>query len=80
MAATKSIALPEPDQLKKIYQDIGTTEEKIDVEVKTLVEWMRKQPHLPNPDGKRARTARVLYKWPPCRDIFLFFGRGLIRI
>jgi hypothetical protein len=20
--------------------------------VKTLVEWMRKQPHLPNPDGK----------------------------
>jgi hypothetical protein len=52
MATSKTIVLPEPDQLKKIFQDIGTTEEKIDVEVKTLVEWMRKQPHLPNPDGK----------------------------
>uniref|UniRef100_A0A2S2QQE7 Alpha-tocopherol transfer protein-like n=1 Tax=Sipha flava TaxID=143950 RepID=A0A2S2QQE7_9HEMI len=53
MATSKTIVLPEPDQLKKIFQDIGTTEEKIDVEVKTLVEWMRKQPHLPNPDDER---------------------------
>jgi len=50
--ATKTLLLPTPEKLKEIYQDLGMTEEKLDADVKTIAEWMRKQPHLPNPDGK----------------------------
>lgn len=49
--ATKTLLLPTPDKLKEIYQDLGTTEEKVNADVLTIMEWMRKQPHLPNPDG-----------------------------
>jgi len=49
--ATKTLMLPTPEMLKEIYQDLGMTEEKIVVDVQTIMEWMRKQPHLPNPDG-----------------------------
>lgn len=37
-------------QLKAIYDDINTTDIRSDV--KYLIEWLEKQPHLPNVTGK----------------------------
>lgn len=48
---TKSIILPTVDMMTSIYKDLGMTEHKSSVDVKTLMEWMSKQPHLPNPEG-----------------------------
>lgn len=41
--------------MNEIYRDLGMSEDKIDAEVNTLTEWMRKQPHLPDPTGKSTR-------------------------
>ncbi|XP_060850784.1 alpha-tocopherol transfer protein-like [Rhopalosiphum padi] len=62
--ATKTLLLPTPDKLKEIYQDLGTTEEKANADVQTIMEWMRKQPHLPNPDvdERRIRLFLILCK------------------
>lgn len=50
--ATKCLILPSLDKMNEIYRDLGMTEDKIEAEVSTLTEWMRKQPHLPDPTGK----------------------------
>ncbi|XP_050421508.1 retinol-binding protein pinta-like [Adelges cooleyi] len=47
---TKTLILPSPSTIKQIYSKFDTTDEKMDLDVKILKEWMRKQPHLPNPD------------------------------
>ncbi|KAL4141451.1 hypothetical protein QTP88_004089 [Uroleucon formosanum] len=62
--ATETLMLPTPEQLKEIYQDLGMTEEKIDADMQTIMGWMRKQPHLPNPDGdeRRIRLFLILCK------------------
>lgn len=60
--------LPAAEKLHEIYNDLGMSEDKIDVDVKTIVEWMRKQPHLPDPGGKfvrlSANTARAFVPAP----------------
>jgi len=58
------LVLPSLDKMVEIYRDLGTTEDKIDAEVKTINEWMRKQPHLPNPevDERRIRMFLILCK------------------
>lgn len=39
-------------QRKEIYQEFNITEESLKRDVKTLMEWMEKQPHLPNVKGR----------------------------
>jgi len=39
-------------QLKKIYEEFNATEETVRRDVKTLMEWLEKQPHLPNVRGQ----------------------------
>lgn len=52
MDAEKSLlVLPTPDELNEIYRELGTSADKIDADAKTVAEWMRKQPHLPDPEG-----------------------------
>lgn len=61
MDATKSmLVLPTPDELNEIYRELGTSEHSVNADVKTIAEWMRKQPHLPDPEGKVRRTRRRL--------------------
>lgn len=38
-------------QLKEIYREFNITEESLMRDVKYLMEWMEKQPHLPNVKG-----------------------------
>lgn len=38
--------------MNEIYQELGMSEDRTNADVKTIMEWMRKQPHLPNPEGK----------------------------
>lgn len=40
------------DQIKEFYSEFGATEESVDRDVKYLMEWLEKQPHLPNVKGK----------------------------
>ncbi|XP_050444396.1 alpha-tocopherol transfer protein-like [Adelges cooleyi] len=58
---TNTLVLPTPSTISKIYSDLGTSETQIDLDVKLLKEWMRKQPHLPNPDdaGKIIDEKRI---------------------
>jgi len=48
----KTLILPTPDKLNEMYQELGISRDKIDDEVNAISEWMRKQPHLPNPESK----------------------------
>lgn len=50
--ATKTLILPSLDKMNEIYRDLGMSEDKIDSDVSTIMEWMRKQAHLPDPKGK----------------------------
>lgn len=61
---TKSLILPSLDKMNEIYRELGMTEDKVDAEVSTLTEWMRKQPHLPDPsvDQRRIRMFLILCK------------------
>lgn len=61
---TKTLILPTPDKLNEIYQELGISQDKIDDEVNAVSEWMRKQPHLPNPeiDQRRIRLFLILCK------------------
>ncbi|XP_050444411.1 clavesin-2-like [Adelges cooleyi] len=52
---TKTLILPSPSTISQIYSELGTSETQIDLDVKFLKEWMRKQPHLPNPDDDEKR-------------------------
>ncbi|XP_050426209.1 clavesin-2-like [Adelges cooleyi] len=47
---SKTLISPTPSAISQMYSELGTTETKVDLDVKFLKEWMRKQPHLPNPD------------------------------
>lgn len=38
-------------QEAEMYAELNTTEEKIDNDVELILEWVRKQPHMPNIDG-----------------------------
>jgi len=49
---TKTLILPTPEKLNEIYQELGMSQDKIDDDVHTISEWMRKQSHLPNPKSK----------------------------
>ena len=40
------------DQLKAIYERFGATEKTVERDVRTLIEWMEKEPYLPNVKGK----------------------------
>ncbi|XP_050441971.1 alpha-tocopherol transfer protein-like [Adelges cooleyi] len=57
---TKALILPTPSEIDQIYSDLGTSESKIEIDVKTIKEWMRKQPHLPNPDDDERRIKLYL--------------------
>ncbi|VVC40270.1 Cellular retinaldehyde binding/alpha-tocopherol transport,CRAL/TRIO, N-terminal domain,CRAL-TRIO lipid [Cinara cedri] len=62
--ATQTLMLPTQEKLHEIYQDLGMAEDKIDVDVQILMEWMRKQSHLPDPevDERRIRLFLILCK------------------
>ncbi|XP_050439462.1 clavesin-2-like isoform X2 [Adelges cooleyi] len=47
---TKTLILPSPSTINEIYSELDTSEEKMELDIKILKEWMQKQPHLPNPD------------------------------
>ncbi|XP_050434907.1 clavesin-1-like [Adelges cooleyi] len=47
---SKALILPTPDAINEMYSELDTSETKLDLDVEILKEWMRKQPHLPNPD------------------------------
>ncbi|XP_075227754.1 alpha-tocopherol transfer protein-like [Lycorma delicatula] len=51
---------PPPEVIKKLEEDIGMTEESLKEDIKTLKEWMVKQPHLPNIDDEKV-LKRFLY-------------------
>ncbi|XP_050429723.1 uncharacterized protein LOC126838947 [Adelges cooleyi] len=66
---TKTLMQPPPSTINQIYTELGTSETKLDLDVKILKEWMRKQPHLPNPDDdekiideKRLKTFLLICK------------------
>ncbi|XP_050429717.1 alpha-tocopherol transfer protein-like [Adelges cooleyi] len=66
---TKTLMLPSPSTINQMYTELGTSETKLDLDVKILKEWMRKQPHLPNPDDdekiideKRLKTFLLICK------------------
>jgi len=40
------------DQLKKIYDEFNAKKETVQRDVKTLMEWLEKQPHLPSVKGQ----------------------------
>jgi len=40
------------DQRSKIYNEFNLTEETVQRDVQTLMEWLEKQPHLPNVKGE----------------------------
>jgi len=52
------------DQLKKIYEEFNATEETVQRDVKTLIEWLEKQPHLPNVKGQ--------YMYLACKSTLIF--------
>ncbi|XP_050534116.1 clavesin-2-like isoform X5 [Daktulosphaira vitifoliae] len=47
-------------QVEEIYAELGTTEEKIKYDVETIMEWSRKQPHLPNLEGQKQKVKSFL--------------------
>ncbi|XP_050429716.1 alpha-tocopherol transfer protein-like isoform X2 [Adelges cooleyi] len=66
---TKMLMQPSPSTINQMYTELGTSETKLDLDVKILKEWMRKQPHLPNPDDdeniideKRLKTFLLMCK------------------
>lgn len=40
------------EQQKEFYKEFNITEESLERDVNYLIEWMEKQPHLPNVQGK----------------------------
>ncbi|XP_050438916.1 uncharacterized protein LOC126844639 isoform X2 [Adelges cooleyi] len=67
---TNSLILPTPSTISKIYSKLGTSQIKIDLDVTLLKEWMRKQPHLPNPndDGKIIDEKRIKMFLITCKN------------
>jgi hypothetical protein len=61
---TKYLTTPTEEEITSIYKDLGMVENKINADVKTIMEWMTKQPHLPSPEGdeKRIRIFLILCK------------------
>ncbi|KAK7580471.1 hypothetical protein V9T40_001100 [Parthenolecanium corni] len=45
------------DQIKEFYLEFGGTEESVDRDVKYLIEWLEKQPHLPSIKGTHSANA-----------------------
>ncbi|XP_050521616.1 uncharacterized protein LOC126894555 isoform X9 [Daktulosphaira vitifoliae] len=54
------LTLPTTKQVAEIYAEINTTEEKIDKDVDLLLEWVRKQPHMPNLDDEKRKVKSFL--------------------
>lgn len=75
------------EQKKGIYEDINATEESLKKDAQCLMEWMEKQPHLPNVKGQSLvfytnsawcetkKIARILcfQKKKVSRNFYLFF-------
>lgn len=40
------------EQLNEIYAEFGVTEESLKQDAANLIDWLEKQPHLPNVKGK----------------------------
>ncbi|XP_050444140.1 retinaldehyde-binding protein 1-like [Adelges cooleyi] len=53
---TKTLILPKLETISEIYTELGTSETKLEQDVKILKEWMRKQPHLPDPDDDEKKV------------------------
>ncbi|XP_050534117.1 clavesin-2-like isoform X7 [Daktulosphaira vitifoliae] len=47
-------------QVEEIYAELGTTEDKIQNDVEAIMEWTRKQPHLPNLEGQKQKVKSFL--------------------
>ncbi|XP_050521608.1 alpha-tocopherol transfer protein-like isoform X2 [Daktulosphaira vitifoliae] len=54
------LTLPTTKQVAEIYAEINTTEDKIDKDVELLLEWVRKQPHMPNLDDEKKKVKSFL--------------------
>lgn len=44
---------PNKEQLDLIFGEFKTTQEAVQRDVRILIEWLEKQPHLPNVTGER---------------------------
>ncbi|XP_050534111.1 alpha-tocopherol transfer protein-like isoform X1 [Daktulosphaira vitifoliae] len=47
-------------QVEEIYAELGTTEEKIKNDIEAIMEWTRKQPHLPNLEDQKQKVKSLL--------------------
>lgn len=41
-----------PEQVESIYSELGTTKDAVEKDVRYLIDWMEKQPHLPDVRGE----------------------------
>ncbi|XP_050444340.1 clavesin-2-like [Adelges cooleyi] len=67
---TKTLILPTLSTINKLFSELGTSETQMNLDVKFLKEWMRKQLHLPNPDddGKMIDEKRIKMFLITCKN------------
>lgn len=51
-------------QFREFFAEFGATEESVRRDVHHLIEWMEKQPHLPNVKGEYREMRPLLYLFP----------------